>query len=197
MSTFLKSLPVREKLLEKKLRLFTRDEFSRLFPVSRDKLKYFLEEQTKKGLFNRLKNGLYMLKTDPASEMEIANKLYQPSYLSFEYVLADYGIIPEMPYAVTSATTKPTRIFTHNGKAYTYQCLKPATFTGYQPVKPVDRVIFIATPEKALADYLYFVVLGKKSLNDRLDLAKINRSKLLAYCRLFNREKLMRLAKKL
>lgn len=184
-------------MLQKNLRLFNRNEFGRLFPVSRDKLKYFLEEQTKKNLFSRLKNGLYMLKTDPADETEIANKLYQPSYLSFEYVLAAGGILPEMPYAVTSATTKPTRIFTYNGKAYIYQCLKQAAFTGYRPVKQGGGVVFIANPEKALADYLYFVVLGKKSFNDRLDLAKINRGKLLVYCRLFNRKKLMRLAETL
>ena len=156
MSTLLKPLLVREKLLENHLRLFTRDELSRLFSVSRDKLKYFLEEQTKKGLFSRLKNGLYMLKTDAVGETEIANKLYQPSYLSFEYVLADYGIIPEMPYTVTSATTKPTRVFTCSGKAYTYQCLKPAAFTGYRPGKPARRAVFFATHEKTFANYLYF-----------------------------------------
>lgn len=195
MSTYLKPLLVRERLLEKQLRLFTGVEFVRLFPGSQDKAKYFLERQTKLGLFIRLKKGLYMLKTNPAGETEIANRLYQPSYISFEYALAYYNLLPEMPYTVTSATTKPTRIFTYDNKGFTYRCLKQEAFAGYWPLKKDNRIILMAGPEKALADYLYFVVLGKKPMNERLNLLKINRKKLLNYCRLFKRQKLTQIAK--
>ena len=195
MSTLLKPLFVREKLLGRQLRLFTMREFRRLFPASQDKAKYFLEQQTSRGLLTRLKNGLYMLKTDPAGEMEIANRLYQPSYISFEYALAEYNILPEMPYAVTSATTKPTRVFTLEHKIFSYQSIKKTVFTGYFPVKKDGRTVLVASPEKALADYLYFVALGKKQLNERLNLLKIRRKQLLNYCRLFERKKLMSLAK--
>ena len=65
-----------------------------------------------------------MLKTDPAEEAEIANRLYQPSYLSFEYALAFYNLLPEMPYGVTSATTKPTRNFIINGLGFNYLTIK-------------------------------------------------------------------------
>lgn len=186
MSTFLKPLIVREKLLGKQLRLFTRGEFGRLFPDHQDKIKYFLEEQTKKGLFSRLKKGLYMLKTDPAGETEIANRLYQPSYLSFEYALAHYNLLPEMPYGVTSATTKPTRNFIINSTNFNYLTIKKEAYIGYL----LKDGRLIAEPEKAAADYLYFVALGKKRLNERLNLTKLDQKKLLKYCRLFNRQKL-------
>lgn len=186
MPTFLKPLIIREKLLQKKMRLFTRDEFGRLFSTSQDKIKYFLEEQVKEGLFTRLKNGLYMLKTDPAEEMGIANRLYQPSYLSFEYVLAYYNLLPEMPYGVTSATTKPTRNFIINEINFNYLTIKKEAYTGYY----LKDGILIAEPEKAAADYLYFVALGKKTLNERLNWPKLNQKKLLKYCRLFKRRKL-------
>jgi len=197
MSTLLKPLFVREKLLEGRLRLFTGVEFIRLFPGSQDKAKYFLERQTKLGLFIRLKKGLYMLKTDPAGEMEIANKLYQPSYISFEYALAYYNLLPEMPYTVTSATTKPTRTFTYDHKNFSYLSIKKTAFTGYFPIKKEGQTVLLASPEKALADYLYFVVLGKKPMNERLNLLNINRKKLLSYCRLFKRQKLTQMAKTL
>jgi len=197
MSILLKSLLVREKLLEGRLRLFTGVEFVRLFPGSQDKAKYFLERQTKLGLFARLKKGLYMLKTDPAGEMEIANRLYQPSYISFEYALAYYNVLPEMPYIVTSATTKPTRTFTYDLKDFSYLSIKKTAFTGYFPMKKEGQTVLLAGPEKALADYLYFVVLGKKPMNERLNLLNINRKKLLSYCRLFKRQKLTQMAKTL
>ena len=197
MSALLKPLLVREKLLEKRLRLFTAAEFERLFPVSQEKIKYFLEQQAKCGLLMRLKKGLYMLKTDPAGEMEISNRLYQPSYLSFEYALAYYNVLPEMPYVVTSATTKPTRIFIYDHKNFSYLSIKKTAFTGYFPMKKEGQTVLLAGPEKALADYLYFVVLGKKAMNERLNLLNVNRKKLLSYCRLFERQRLIQMVKTL
>ena len=84
MSTLLKPLQVREELLNRGIRVFTPLDFSRVFPKPQDQLQYFLETQTRQGLFIRLKRGLYALKTDPPSDEEVANVLYKPSYLSFE-----------------------------------------------------------------------------------------------------------------
>lgn len=186
MYTLLKPLLVRESLLKSKLRLFTAEDFSRLFLLPKVKVKYFLEQQIKSGLISRLKKGLYMLKTDPVGEEEIANKLYQPSYISFEYALAYYNLLPEMPYQVTSATTKPTRNFSINNKNFDYLAIKKEAFTGYL----LKDNYLIAVPEKAVVDYLYFVALGKKNLNDRLNWSELDPKKLLKFCRLYNRPKL-------
>lgn len=36
----------------------------------------------------------------------VANAIYSPSYLSFDYALSYYGLIPEAVYVYTSATFK-------------------------------------------------------------------------------------------
>jgi len=187
----MKPLLVREKLLSKKLAVFSPMEFQRLFDVSHFKAKYFLERQTREGLFIRLKKGLYTLKTDQPSEEEVANRLYRPSYISFEYALSKYNLIPEMVYEVTSATTKPTRIFSVSGRQFIYLTIKKEAYTGYSFKKELTKSYLIAEPEKALADYLYFVALGKKKLNDRLKLAALNKDKLVTYARLYKRKKLV------
>jgi predicted transcriptional regulator of viral defense system len=173
--------------------VFTPSEFARLFGVDRDRAKYFLEKESQDGLLVRLKKGLYSLKTDLPSEQEIANRLYAPSYISFEYALAFYNLLPEMVYAVTSATTKPTRVFTVADKAFTFTTIKPKAYTGYYLNKQAGRGFFIAEPEKALVDYWYLVTLGKRPVNDRLSLANLDKDKLKIYARLFGRERLMRL----
>ena len=38
----------------------------------------------------------------------IANKIYNPSYVSFEMALSYYRLIPEGVYSITSATAKKT-----------------------------------------------------------------------------------------
>jgi predicted transcriptional regulator of viral defense system len=213
MNTLLKSLQVREKLLEKGVRTFTPRDFERIFGASPTQTKYFLESKTDEGLFARLKQGVYALKTDLPSEAEIANSLYRPSYISFEYALAYYGLIPEMPYAITSATTKPTREFTANNLSFAYYTIKREAYTGYMPLLTmrsisekgtimnhfeIDRsragTFLIAEPEKAFVDVLYFVALGKRQLNERIDEADtLDKEKLRKYAALYNRKRLNQL----
>lgn len=193
----MKQITVREELLEKGIKAFTLLEFERIFRLPKYQREYFLETQTKLGLFIRLKRGLYMLKSDPLSDEEIANVLYKPSYLSFEYALSRYGIIPEATYSLTSATTNPTRAYDVNNLSYEYYTIKQKAYTGYFLETIGEKRVLIAEPEKALADYLYFVSLGKKSWNDRFDTSKLDKSKLLYYLKLFNKEKFKEFMEKL
>lgn len=215
MYTLLKPLQVRETLLEKGIRLFTSRDFARIFHTTPFNTRYFLETQTHTGLLSRLKQGIYALKTDLPSQEEVANALYRPSYISFEYALAYWKMIPEMPYTITSATTKPTRNFTTDNMSYGYFTIKRKAYTGYI-LRKVDRSnpeksnyidfseikegnlgiksFLIAEPEKALVDYLYFVSIGKRSGNDRIYTSKtLNKQKLKVYAQLYEREKLMEL----
>ena len=124
MNTLLKPLQVRETLLQKKVRTFTTHDFENIFRTTPTKTKYFLETQTAEGVFIRLKRGVYALKTDLPSQEEIAHSFYRPSSISFEYALAYCGVMPEMPYTVTSATTKPTRHITANNMSFAYYSIK-------------------------------------------------------------------------
>ena len=196
-SKILQPLSVQGELIDRGTLLFTPREFSRIFHISPAGTKYFLETYAKKGLFTRLKKGLYGLKRHLPGEEEIANALYRPSYISFEYALAKYGIIPEMPYSITSAAAKPTRTFSAAGRTFSYFKIKKQFFTGYLSSKEEGRVVLIAEPEKALVDYLYFVSLGKKSYNDRLNAAKLDKKKIIKYAKLFKRSGLIKLIEKL
>jgi hypothetical protein len=217
MDTLLKPLLIREKLLEKGIRTFTPYDFERIFKISASRTKYFLENQTEAGLFMRLKRGMYVLKTDLPCEEEIANNLYRPSYISFEYALAYHCLIPEMTYMVTSATTKPTRQFAVNHLSFAYYTIKENAYTGYTMLR-TDRSVsgkgnninftklvvsdkdtdafLMAEPEKALVDFLYFVSLGKRQLNDRINgTDTLNKEKLRKYAGLYNRKKLMEIVR--
>jgi len=183
-------LVVAEKLGERGIMIFTPREFSRIFKTPSNQTHYFLETYTKRGLLVRLKKDLYTLKTKFPNEEIIANALYKPSYLSLEYALSCYGIIPESVYTITSITTKATVSFDVQGKEFLYRRIKKEAYTGYVPEKKDDKTIFIAEPEKSLADYLYFVSLGRKTLNDRIDCSKLNKEKVIKYCKLFKRKNL-------
>lgn len=187
MSTLLKPIWVQQQLIEHNLRIFTPLTFSRLFKTNSSTTKYFLETQTKSGLFLRLKNGLYMLKTSRAKLEEISNALYSPSYLSLEFALSHYNLIPEVVYSITAITTKPTREFEVDGIAFTYNTIKKSAFTGYSLIDKDNQPFLMADPEKALVDYLYFVILKHLEINDRIDItySKLDHDKAIYYASLF------------
>jgi predicted transcriptional regulator of viral defense system len=193
----LNSIKVQEGLLDRGILIFSPLEFRRIFNVKKSAAAFFINHHLKSGLFIKLKNGLYALKVRPPSEFEIANRVYSPSYISLEYALMYYGIIPETVYTITSVTTKPTREFIINNISYTYSKIKKIAFKGYSR-KPIDRnIIFIAEPEKAFVDYLYFVDLGQKVIYDRLNLSKLSKNKLIEHSKLFKRKSLTKLVGKI
>lgn len=198
MERLLNPLLVQEKLIKNKLNLFTLIEFRRLFNTTETAAKKFTERYVKKGFFVRLKKSIFIIKTIPPSSYLIANKLYESSYVSFDAALSFYGIISETIYAITSATPKATREFKANNSLFTYQKIKREAYTGYRLIKYLGETIFMAEPEKALADYLYFIDLGKRKLEyERLDLSKIKKAKLLNYVKLFKRPQMQNLVKQI
>lgn len=189
----LNRLQVEKKLKFLKLSVFTPQEFQDVFNIPRKTALMFIGRNVKSGLFFKLRNNFYQLQDSSPSFYLIANKLYQPSYISLATALAHYNIIPETIYSVTSVTTKSTQEFKTPRVIFTYQKIKQAAFTGYKATHLEGAVVLFAEPEKALADYLYFVDLKRASLNDRLELRNINKAKLIQYATLFNRPNLFAL----
>lgn len=130
----------------------------------------------KSGKIQGVVPGIYVSSAEfrkrPLSMEILANKIFGPSYVSFEYVLAQAGLIPEAVYGVTSATPKRNRDFdTHLGR-FSYRHLPPAAYPfGWTREVLTDGSGFlIATPEKALLDLLYRAgsVRSMKALEARL-----------------------------
>lgn len=188
----LKPIEVQVTLQEKGIHLFSPEEFRRVFSVTLRAAQEFIKDH-RHDLFIKLRNGLYALRADPPNEFEIANRLYQPSYVSFEYALQHYHMIPEAVYSITSATTKVTANFIAQEKSYEYFHIKREAYRAYRLTKINDAAILIATPEKALIDYLYFVDLKLKSFNERLRLRNIDRKEALRHAGVFGRKSLLAL----
>lgn len=119
-----------------------------------------LERWRKQGLVLRLRRGLYIFggeerKIEP-SRAYLAGQIYQPSYVSLEYALSRYGLIPERVADVTSVTTKKTASFVNEFGAFIYQSVKPEVFRGFTALKDEAGLpYFMAEPEKAVADFVY------------------------------------------
>ena len=192
----LKPIYVQQTLQTRGVRLFSPLDFKRIFDVSLRASQEFIKDH-RDDLFCKMRNGLYALRTEMPHDETIANRLYAPSYISFEYALARYNIIPESTYAITSATTRITREFIVDGKSFTYSHIKKQAYRGYKTEKVGGVTVLIAGPEKALVDYLYFVALKRKPLNERLNLRSVKKKTVMEYTRFFDRKSLKNLVRKI
>ena len=130
----------------------------------------------KKGYLIKLRNEYYAFaecKQTPDFQLLVANKIYNPSYVSLHSVLSFYGMIPEMVVQTTSVTTLKTVRFTNDFGEFSYNNVKESLFFGYESKLLDDRhSVLFATPEKALLDLLYlypFYNTSEEIENLRLD----------------------------
>ena len=89
---------------------------------------------------------------DESTLFRAANKLYRPSYISLETALAYHQLIPEIPYGITSATTRRTYRFDTPLTHFAYRTVSKRLFFGYHVLPDRNRM---ASLEKAILDYLY------------------------------------------
>lgn len=116
----------------------------------------------KSGELVRLKKGFYTFSkaylTKPIDLISVANTLYTPSYVSFDYALSYYGMIPERVSEVTSATSKNEKLFETPVGRFSYKKvpLKAYALGVDWLYDDVEGGRFIATPEKALCDKIRY-----------------------------------------
>ena len=116
-----------------------------------------IERMVKSGELTRVVRGLY--ETDPHTPGHLlAASIYGPSYLSFEYALAQHGLIPEAVHQFTSATfgKKRTKLFETPCGVFSYRDIPEEAFPyGVIPLIENGYGYRMAMPEKAICDELY------------------------------------------
>ena len=117
-----------------------------------------ISDLLQRGDIVRVKKGIYIFgeqyRQRPYSREVLANIIYGPSYISLEYAMGFYGLIPESVEGVTSVTTGRSRRFETPVGLFSYRSVPTAAFSaGIDRMETRDgRSFLIALPEKALAD---------------------------------------------
>jgi predicted transcriptional regulator of viral defense system len=131
----------------------------------------FISRMVKSGELIRLKKGFFLIaekiKEQPVPYEQIANLLYGPSYVSFEWALSYYKMIPEGVYVVTSASVGKSQSFSSPMGTFDYTYLSRQRYAiGIDQKENSAGRFLIATPEKALADLVHCKSkkLGEKDL---------------------------------
>lgn len=121
-----------------------------------------IRQMIKQGELIRIKQSLYVLgdlfRNKSISRELLANLIYGPSYVSMDYALSLYGLIPERVYEVTSVTTKMAKEYTTPFGRFSYVKSPIAIYPiGITLKENRDGTTYmVASPEKALCDKVLF-----------------------------------------
>lgn len=144
------------------LSIFSHEMIYSLLEKSISNVNEKISNLVKNGELVRLKKGFYtfskLYQTKPINLISVANTLYSPSYVSFDYALSYYGMIPERVNEVTSATSKNEKLFDTPIGRFSYKKVSPEAYSlGIDWVyDDIEGGRFIATAEKALCDKIKY-----------------------------------------
>ena len=113
------------------------------------------------GEIIQIRRGLYTfpetLRREPLSIGTLANRIHGPSYVSEDFALSYYGLIPETPALVTSIALGRSREFSNDFGVFSYRyCRSQAYHIGITTTGEGQNRFLVATPEKALFDKILF-----------------------------------------
>lgn len=111
----------------------------------------------KDGVYIPIIKGLYETNRDTPAHF-LAASIYAPSYVSFEYALAYYSLIPETVYACTCATFEKRRTKKYETPfgLFMFRDVPSAVYPyGVDVYKEGEYAYQIASAEKAVCDQLY------------------------------------------
>ena len=141
-----------ERLYQSGRSVFTIDDL-RVFwqEDSSDNLKSQAAYYVERGKLIRLRRGVYAL--DFYNELELANKLIVPSYISLETALLKHSVIFQPAPAITSAAGYDKKIIVDE---HIFRFYKMATdiLLNTQGLQRAGEIL-IAGPERAIGDWLY------------------------------------------
>ncbi len=119
-----------------------------------------LSRMVRKAQYFPIIKGLYETDRNVPSYL-LAGSIYGPSYISFEYALGFYGLIPEAVYTITCATfeKKKRKKYETIFGTFTYRDVPSEVFPLELRLMQEGEYFYrIASPEKALCDKLYTMV---------------------------------------
>jgi len=157
---------------------FTVSDLEKITGLEKKSLYVALNRWVRKGVLERAGRNIYVIAGDPVRLEAIAGQSYFPCYLSFESALSRFGVLNLVPHSLSFATTRKTKSGTLLNRRVDYRHLKVELYFGFTH----EQGFYVAEPEKALLDLVYFASLGKTAIPlDELDLRSLSERTLRKY----------------
>ncbi|MCD6244592.1 MAG: hypothetical protein J7J65_05090 [Candidatus Korarchaeota archaeon] len=140
---------IRERLLSSGKAVFNMAQLSNILGIPRNHAKVYASRLVERGWAWRPMRGVIALTRD---EFIVATQLIEPSYISMHSALYLLGLVDQVPSRIECVTTR----YSIEVSGIRYRRVVPRLFFGYRRVDRAGSYVFVALPEKALLDMIYF-----------------------------------------
>jgi len=141
------------KILRAKNTIFTFKDIALLWKETEANLiKRRINHYVRTGKLYSPRRGIYA-KDKNYDRWELATKIYTPSYISFETILAQAGVIFQY-YGQIFVASYLSREITVDNQAYVYKKIKDTILTNNAGIE-IKNNYSLASPERAFLDTLY------------------------------------------
>jgi predicted transcriptional regulator of viral defense system len=141
------------ELMRSEKTIFTINDVALIWNITNvDFIRKKIYRYLKSGKIYSLRRGIYA-KYKNYDKFELANRIYTPSYISFETVLAQAGIIFQY-YSQIFIASYLSRELTIDNQRYEFRKLKNSILTNSSGIEVKDNY-YIASPERAFLDVVY------------------------------------------
>jgi predicted transcriptional regulator of viral defense system len=146
---------------------FSCADVAQILNIQENSAKVLCSRYVKSGVLIRIKRDLYVLRNrweyfTEEENFQIANRIQIPSYISLTTALSYYGITTQLiQNTIESIAIKRTFRTLVETVDFRFYKVGSITYGGFEK----RNGVFIATPEKALADALYLSSIGRYSLD--------------------------------
>jgi predicted transcriptional regulator of viral defense system len=162
---------IRDQAIKSKRAVFSIQQLSNLIRKPKKIAKVYSSRMVSKNLAIKLIKGRISFTDD---EFVIATQLIEPSYISLYSALHFYDLTRQIPRFIECVTPSASRKYEKIGVVY--HKVPSSFFYGYEKKIKNNSYIFIATPEKALIDLVYFNSISRQSVEEIKK--QLNKSKL-------------------
>ena len=152
---------IRDIALNSGIAVFDAQQLSQLIDKNKNIALVYMNRLVNNGLATRIVNGKISFIKD---DFLIASQLISPSYISMNSALLYHNIIDQVPEYIECINTRNSINFPELG--ITYHKIKPELFFGYRRYEKAGSYIFVANPDKAFFDGLYFKIFSKQDIMD-------------------------------
>lgn len=158
---------------------FSVEDMAKLRRINPASARVLCSRYAQKEYILRLKNNLYITGADWENlsweeRLQLANRIQVPSYISLLTALAYYELTTQVPVSRIESIARTKSYFKEiKDVEFSYTKIAGNLYSGFTR----RNGLFIATPEKALADCIYFSSLGKYALDlNALDWGSLDQS---------------------
>ena len=177
------------KLIASKKTVFSVEDLSKIFNINNHNyLKVLLLRMLKRKEIMRIRRGIYSY-TNEYNPFELANKLKRPSYVSFERILYDNGVIFQDCSNKITSISNNSYVEKIDNISFQYYKIKNEIFCDPTGIL-IEKEARVASIERAVCDTIY---LSKNYYFDNLN--KLNKEKLLTISQIFNKRTKQEVAK--